>query len=71
MNETELELKILQRYTAHHDTVGLNTPKCARELDMKEVISDIMGEPANEAVVIRLYMTLAPSSISSRCTASM
>ncbi|MDY0040190.1 MAG: hypothetical protein RBS57_07735 [Desulforhabdus sp.] len=62
MTDLELELKILQKYTQHHDAVGLDAPKCDRELDMKKVISDIIGRPPEEPVVQRWYSRLAPVS---------
>jgi hypothetical protein len=62
MTDLELELRILQRYTQHHDAVGIDVPKCERELDMKEVISGIIGQPVEEAVVQRWYTRLAPPS---------
>lgn len=62
MTEAELELAILQRYVKHHDAVGTDAHKCARELDMREVISGIIGRPADEAMVKRWHSRLAPSS---------
>jgi hypothetical protein len=62
MTDLELELRILQRYAQHHDAVGTQAHKCARELDMKEVISDIIGSPAQEPVVQRWHSRLAPPS---------
>lgn len=62
MTDLELELRILQKYTEHHDAVGTDAHKCARELDMKEVISSIIGQPVEEAVVRRWHARLAPPS---------
>jgi diguanylate cyclase (GGDEF)-like protein len=62
LTDTELELTILQRYVEHHDTVGLDAHKCERELDMRKVISDIIGRPVENAVVMRWYALLAPAS---------
>lgn len=62
MTDLELELRILQRYAQHHDAIGLHAPKCERELDMKKVISDIIGRPAEEPVVQRWHSRLAPPS---------
>jgi hypothetical protein len=62
MNDSELELKILQKYTQHHDAIGMNGAKCDRELDMKYVISEIIGRPAEDLVVQRWHSRLAPPS---------
>ena len=62
MIEAELELAILQRYVKHHDAVGTDANKCARELDMREVISDIIGRPADDTMVKRWHSRLAPPS---------
>jgi len=62
MTDAELELAILRRYVKHHDIVGTEARKCERELSMKDVISDIIGRPADEAVVKRWYSRLAPPS---------
>lgn len=62
MHDLELELRILQRYAEHHDVVGMQAHKCARELDMREVISSIIGRPAEEPVVQRWHSRLAPPS---------
>ena len=61
MTDAELELAILRRYVEHHDAVGTEAHKCARELNMREVISDIIGRPTDEAVVKRLHASLAPA----------
>lgn len=60
MTDLELELEILRKYVEHHDAVGIEAHKCARELDMKDVISNILGQPADEAVVKRWHSRLAP-----------
>lgn len=62
MTDAELELAILRRYVEHHDAVGTDVHKCERELDMKEVISGVIGRPADEAVVKRSHARLAPAS---------
>jgi len=62
MTDVELELAILRRYVKHYDIVGTEARKCERELSMKDVISDIIGRPADEAVVKRWYSRLAPPS---------
>ena len=62
MTDQELELAILQRYVEHHDAVGLQAQKCARELDMKDVISAVTGRPAEESIVLRWHSRLAPPS---------
>jgi diguanylate cyclase (GGDEF)-like protein len=62
MTDAELELAILRRYVEQHDAVGTKAHKCARELDMRVVISDIIGRPADEAVVKRWHSRLAPPS---------
>lgn len=62
MTDLELELRILQKYAEHHDVVGIDANKCVRELDMKEVISSIIGQPVEEAVVRRWHAKLAPPS---------
>ena len=62
MTDQELELTILQRYVEHHDAVGAQAGKCARELDMQDVISVAAGRPADEAVVQRWHSLLAPPS---------
>lgn len=62
MTEQEIEIAILQRYVEHHDAVGLQSQKCARELDMKDVISAIIGRPVEDSVVQRWHSRLAPPS---------
>ncbi len=62
MTDLELELRILQKYTKYHDAIGTDAHKCARELDMKEVISSIIGQPVEEAVIKRWHARLAPPS---------
>jgi hypothetical protein len=45
MTEDELELKILERYTAHYRAVSRTDPtrsnKCLRELDLRQVLADL------------------------------
>ncbi len=44
MNDDELEVAILKKYIAQHKLVGeSNSNKCARELDMREVLKEIIG----------------------------
>ena len=43
LTDADIELSILRRYVEHHDATGTDAPKCARELDMREIISDITG----------------------------
>lgn len=62
MTDTQLELAILRRYVEHYDSVGKDANKCARELDMRQVISNAIGRPADEGVVARWHAYLAPSS---------
>ncbi len=62
MNDLELEFRILQKYTQHHDTVGITGAKCARELDIRTVISEIIGRPVEELVAQRWHSRLAPPS---------
>ena len=62
MTDTELELAILRRYVEQHDAIGTGAPKCARELNMKDVISSATGRPANEELVKRWHARLAPRS---------
>lgn len=62
MTDAELELAILRIYSEQHDEVGTNAPNCARELDMKEVISRATGRPASEEVTKRWHARLAPRS---------
>jgi hypothetical protein len=40
----ELEIAILRIYVEHCDRVGPDAHKCARELDLREVISEVMGQ---------------------------
>ena len=62
MNDPEVELAILRRYVKHHDDVGTDSLKCARELSMRDVISEIIGRRAEEEVVKRWHARLAPAS---------
>ena len=62
MTDAELELAILRRYVEQHDAAGTDAPKCARELDMKEVISSTTGRPVDEELVKRWHARLAPRS---------
>jgi diguanylate cyclase (GGDEF)-like protein len=62
MTDAKLELAILRRYVKHHDAVGTEVHKCARELSMRDVISDIIGRPIDETVVKRWHARLAPPS---------
>ena len=62
MTDAELELAILRRYVEQHDATGTDAPKCARELDMKDVIFSAIGRPVNEELVKRWHARLAPRS---------
>jgi hypothetical protein len=45
MNEDDLEIAILEKYIKQFELVGENNPnKCARELDMREVLREICGD---------------------------
>jgi hypothetical protein len=44
MNDNELEIAILEKYIAHFKLVGEKNHKCARELDMREVLREITGD---------------------------
>lgn len=45
MNDDELEIAILKKYIEQFELVGENnTNKCARELDMREVLREITGD---------------------------
>ena len=45
MNEDDLEIAILKKYIKQFEHVGENNPnKCARELDMREVLREITGD---------------------------
>lgn len=52
MTEDEIELRILRRYVDQHKAAELADPerrnKCARELDMRQVIASITGESGPE-----------------------
>ena len=60
MKDAELELAILQRYVEHHNSVGTGARKCARELDMREVITSVTGAPADDEIVKFWHARLAP-----------
>lgn len=62
MTDAQVELAILRRYVEHHDSVGTDAHKCARELDMRQVISSVIGRPVDEGVVKRWHVQLAPRS---------
>lgn len=48
MNENELEIAILQKYIAQFELIGEKNPnKCARELDMRAVLREIIGNKDN------------------------
>lgn len=61
MTDIELERAILQRYVEHYESVDSSAPKCTRELDMRDVISDLTGTPAEEATATRWHARLAPA----------
>jgi diguanylate cyclase (GGDEF)-like protein len=48
MTDDELELAILKQYVKQHKAAGINASvdKCARELDMRNVLENIMGKKA-------------------------
>lgn len=60
MTDAQLELAILRRYVEHHDSVGTDAHKCARELDMRQVISSATGGPTDDETVRRWHARLAP-----------
>lgn len=60
MTDAQLELAILRRYVEHHASVGTDARKCARELDMRQVISSATGGPTNDETVRRWHARLAP-----------
>lgn len=62
LTDVELEIAILRRYVEHYDRVGPDAHKCARELDMGEVISEATGQRAGEVVTKRWHARLAPPS---------
>ena len=62
MTDPELELAILRIYVEQHDAIGTDAPKCARELDMTEVICSATGRPANVELVKRWHARLGPRS---------
>ncbi len=44
MSEDELEIAILEKFIAQYESVGAENPnKCARELNMREVLQEIEG----------------------------
>lgn len=61
MTDIELERAILQRYVEHYESVDSSAPKCTRELDMRDVISDLTGRPADEPTAVRWHARLAPA----------
>lgn len=50
MTQNEIELHILRRYTDQHKNAELQSPgsKCARELDMRDVLAALTGEAGQE-----------------------
>ena len=49
MNDNELEIAILQKYIAQFELVGEKNPnKCSRELDMRAVLREIIGDDNND-----------------------
>lgn len=62
MTDAELELDILRRYVEHYDAVGQDAIKCARELDMRQVIAEITRQPVPDGVAVRWHARLAPQS---------
>ena len=44
MNDDELEIAILKKYVEQFEMIGENNPnKCARELDMRDVLRELLG----------------------------
>jgi diguanylate cyclase (GGDEF)-like protein len=68
VSDNEIELRILQRYVDQHRAGELADPerrnKCARELDMREVVASITGEsgPEPEYTARLWHGRLAPQS---------
>ncbi len=68
MTDEELELSILEKYVARHQQAETADPratdKCARELDMREVLRELTGEEgANLSYIADLWIgRLAPPS---------
>lgn len=62
MTDAELELAILRKYVEHYDAVGADAVKCARELDMRQVIPQVVGRPVDEGITARWHALLAPRS---------
>jgi len=48
MNETELEIEILKKYIDQHKLENDSSSKCARELDMREVLKEIIGDESQD-----------------------
>lgn len=49
INDDELEITILQKYIDQYKIVGVeNANKCARELDMREIIKEITGKTGQD-----------------------
>ena len=44
MKQSEVELAILKKYAEQYDHVGEAAPKCDRELDMRTVLKEIVGD---------------------------
>jgi integrase len=72
MTEDELELKILERFVARHDEAEIADPerqnKCARELDMREVLRERTGKTGSvlDADARRWLLQLAPGRAGNR-----
>lgn len=64
MNETELEIAILKKYIDQHKLASESSSKCARELDMREVLKEIIGDESQDLEYdARLWLNrLAPRS---------
>ena len=66
MTDDELELRILERFVARFDEGEIADPdranKCARELDMRDVLRELTGKtgPALDSEARRWLMQLAP-----------
>lgn len=62
ISEDELEIAILEKYIKQFELAGENNPnKCARELDMREVLREIVGNDQNLELSATLWHNrLAP-----------
>jgi hypothetical protein len=63
MNDLELELQILKKYANHYDSVTNHASKCDLELDLKTVISKIIGQPGGDSLLTRWHSKLARTNL--------